>query len=63
MNISVSLTYVRSTKGLLRYEEEVPKGKHPLVGVLYVTKEWFDGKAPKVLRLTVTAEEKQDAEN
>ena len=49
------LLYVRSTKGLCRYEEEVAEGQQAVVGVLYIAKSRLGEKAPK--RMTLTLEE------
>ena len=52
--IHVCLTYIRSTKGLCRYEEEVREGKPALVGTMYFSKEWLGAKPPKTVTVTVT---------
>ena len=59
MICSIPLTYVRSTKGLCRYEENVRAGEAPMLGVLYVSKARFGTKAPK--RLVLSLEEVVDA--
>ena len=59
MICSIPLTYVRSTKGLCRYEENVRDGEAPMLGVVYVSKARLGTKAPK--RLTLTLEEVTDA--
>lgn len=52
--IDVLLTYVRSTKGLCRYEEIVTEGQRPLLGAIYLAKERLGAKPPKQVTLSVT---------
>lgn len=48
------MVYVRRTKDLCRYEEEVLDGP-VLVGVLYVSKTRLGGTAPKRIKVTIDA--------
>ena len=50
--IEATLRYVRRTKDLCRYEEEVSDGPM-LVGVLYLSKTRLGGAAPKQIKVTI----------
>ena len=51
--IQATLTYVRRTKGLCRYEE-VPSDSGPLVGVLYLAKSRLGEEPPQTITVTIT---------
>ena len=59
--ISVTLQYVRGTKGLCRYEEVISEGQQALLGALYVAKERLGGKPPKQIMLSITTQGGLDA--
>ena len=60
MLLQVSLTYVRMTKGLCRYEEEVKEGEKALMGVMYLAKERLGDKPPKRVTLTLEGSDATD---
>jgi hypothetical protein len=43
-NTTVVFRRLRDTKNTVRFEEEVPPGKPPVIGTVYVQK-WFAGDA------------------
>lgn len=47
---AIEFRKLRDTKNTVRFEEEVPAGKPPVIGTIYVQK-WFAGDADK---LTIT---------
>lgn len=49
-NTTIEFRKLRDTKNTVRFEEEVPAGKPPVIGTIYVQK-WFAGDADK---LTIT---------
>ena len=49
-NTTIIFCKLRDTKNTVRFEEEVPPGKPPVIGTIYVQK-WFAGDADK---LTIT---------
>ena len=58
MNNTTTIEFrkLRDTKNTVRFEEEIPAGKPPIIGTVYVQK-WFAGEADK-LTITINKEEK-----
>ena len=50
MTTPIQFRKLRDTKNTVRFEEEMPAGKPPIIGTIYVQK-WFAGDADK---LTIT---------
>lgn len=55
--IHLRLKYVRSTKGLSRYEEA---GDHPIIGVLYLAKACLGEKPPACVEVTIGGSDATD---
>lgn len=55
-NTTIEFRKLRDTKNTVRFEEEVPAGKPPVIGTIYVQK-WFAGDTDK-LTITIDKEGK-----
>ena len=55
--VKVNMAYVRRTKDLCRYEEEVETNSTPLIGTLYISKTRLGGTAPKRIVVTITGDD------
>jgi hypothetical protein len=53
---TIAFRKLRDTKNTVRFEEEVPPGKPPVIGTIYVQR-WFAGDADK-LAITIDKEGK-----
>jgi hypothetical protein len=53
---TIKFRKLRDTKNTARFEEEVPAGKPPVIGTIYIQK-WFAGDAGK-LTITINKEGK-----
>ena len=55
-NTTIEFRKLRDTKNTVRFEEEIPAGKPPIIGTIYVQK-WFAGDADK-LTIIINKEDK-----
>ena len=55
MTTPIQFRKLRDTKNTVRFEEETPAGKPPIIGTIYVQK-WFAGDSDK-LTITIQKEE------
>ena len=53
---TIEFRKLRDTKNTVRFEEEIPAGKPPVIGTIYIQK-WFVGDADK-LTITINKEGK-----
>ena len=53
---TIEFRKLRDTKNTVRFEEEIPAGKPPIIGTVYVQK-WFAGEADK-LTIIINKEDK-----